>query len=166
VARNRDNFDRTVQLLKVCSSSDSKSIINGDSRAIMWLETETTLTEQQKMIQSLDIPQEEKDKMHLTIPPATTSDDCGPPLDKGVYEMLVSKQKGFRADQSSVRRNELKNRIFRLGQICMTAHNNIQQPHSKYNQLEVHFRRMFSNIKYSIADMMNQLTDQYDITEV
>jgi len=162
----KEGEESLQQLLKVCSSSDSKSIINDDSRAIMWLETETTLTEQQKMIQSLDIPQEEKDKMHLTIPPATTSDDCGPPLDKGVYEMLVSKQKGFRADQSSVRRNELKNRIFRLGQICMTAHNNIQQPHSKYNQLEVHFRRMFSNIKYSIADMMNQLTDQYDITEV
>ena len=64
------------------------------------------------------------------------------------------------------RRNELKNRIVTLGHICQIAHNNLQQPHGKYDQLEVHFRRMFSNIKYSVADMMNQLTDQDDLTEV
>jgi len=151
------------QLLKVESYSSEKSMINEDTRA-MWLETETTLSQQQRIIQNLDIPQSEKDKMHLPIPPGVT--DCGPPLDKGVYEMLVSKQKGFRDEQSAQRRNELKDRIFHLGHICMIAHNNIQQPHSKYNSLEVHFRRMFSNIKYSIADMMNQLTDQYDVTEV
>jgi hypothetical protein len=30
----------------------------------------------------------------------------------------------------------------------------------------VHFRRLFSNIKYSVSDMMSQLTDQSDLTEV
>jgi ATP-dependent RNA helicase DDX60 len=50
--------------------------------------------------------------------------------------------------------------------LCQIAHNNIQQPHGKYSALEVHFRRMFSNIKYSVADMMRQLTDQDDLTEV
>ena len=49
---------------------------------------------------------------------------------------------------------------------CLLAHNNIQQPHGKYSALEVHFRRMFSNIKYIVADMMTQLTDQADLTEV
>ena len=80
--------------------------------------------------------------------------------------MLTSKQKGFHEHQSMERRNELKNRIVKLGQICQIAHNNIQQPHGKYDALEVHFRRMFSNIKYSVADMMQQLTDQEDLTLV
>jgi len=132
----------------------------------MWLETETTLRAQKDMIDSLDIPEEEKARMHLTIPPASTDNDAGPPLDKGVYEMIILKQKGFREDQSVERRNELKDRIVHLGQICLVAHNNLQQPHSKYSALEVHFRRMFSNIKYSVADMMSQLTDHDDLTEV
>ena len=114
----------------------------------------------------MDIPEEEKEKMRLVLPPATEEGGFGPPLDKGVYEMLVSKQKGFKEEQSTARRNELKNRIVKLGHICQIAHNNLQQPHGKYDQLEVHFRRMFSNIKYSVADMMNQLTDQDDLTEI
>lgn len=80
--------------------------------------------------------------------------------------MIILKQKGFREDQSIARRNELKDRVVRFGQICLLAHNNIQQPHGKYSALEVHFRRMFSNIKYIVADMMTQLTDQADLTEV
>ena len=74
--------------------------------------------------------------------------------------MLVSKQKGFMDDQDTERRN------VRLGHICQIVNNCIQQPHGKYNALEVHFRRMFSNIKYSVADMMRQLTDQEDLTDV
>ena len=64
------------------------------------------------------------------------------------------------------RRNEIKDRIVRLGEICLIAHNNLQQPHGKHVALELHFRRMFNNIKYSVADMMTQLSDQPDITEV
>jgi hypothetical protein len=104
--------------------------------------------------------------MHLVIPPAGAAGNAGPPLDKGVYEMIITKQKGFREDQSLECRNDLKNRIFKLGHICQIAHNNLQQPHGKYDSLEVHFRRLFSNIKYSVADMMSQLTDQSDLTEV
>merc|ERR1712032_348192 len=128
--------------------------------------TEQTLCKQKLLIDDLDIPDTEKSKLHLELQVSLDEDSCGPALDKGVYEMLVSKQKGFHESQSMERRNELKNRIVKLGQICQIAHNNIQQPHGKYDQLEVMFRRMFSNIKYSVADMMQQLTDQEDLTEV
>lgn len=151
------------QLLRIESSEDGKS--NPEAQAL-WHETEQILRKQKDLIDSLDIPEEEKARMHLEIPPSTEEGNIGPPLDKGVYEMLTTKQKGFRDIQSSERRNELKNRIVTLGHICQTAHNNLQQPHGVYSELEVHFRRMFSNIKYSVADMMNQLTDQDDLTEV
>mmetsp|Transcript_3439 Transcript_3439/g.7476 ORF Transcript_3439/g.7476 Transcript_3439/m.7476 type:complete len:1260 (+) Transcript_3439:104-3883(+) len=151
------------QLLRVEESEDGK--LNDDARA-MWIETEDTLRKQKMLIDDLDIPEEEKAKLNLVLPPASEENSFGPALDKGVYEMLVSKQKGFLEHQDMQRRNELKNRIVRLGQICQIAHNNIQQPHGKYDQLEVMFRRMFSNIKYSVADMMQQLTDQDDLTEI
>jgi len=151
------------QLLRIEASEDGKQ--NTDAQAL-WVETEETLRKQLELINGLDIPEEEKAKMRLAIPPASEEGALGPPLDKGVYEMLVSKQKGFKEEQSTARRNELKNRIVTLGHICQIAHNNLQQPHGKYDALEVHFRRMFSNIKYSVADMMNQLTDQADMTEI
>jgi hypothetical protein len=158
-----DGEESLQQLLRIAPSEDGKS--NEEARAL-WLETEEALKKQSELIDSLDIPEEEKAKMKLDMSSGTESDDMGPPLDKGVYEMLVSKQKGFHEKQSTQRRNELKNRIVTLGHICQIAHNNLQQPHGHYDQLEVHFRRMFSNIKYSVADMMSQLTDQDDLTEV
>jgi hypothetical protein len=150
------------QLLRIETSEDGKH--NQDAQAL-WLETEEILRKQKALIDSLDIPEGEKQKMNLAIPPATEEGGLGPALDRGVYEMLISKQKGFFEHQSSEKRNELKNRIVGLGHICQIAHNNLQQPHGKYDQMEVHFRRMFSNIKYSVADMMNQLTDQDDRTD-
>lgn len=151
------------QLLRIEASEDGKQ--NMEAHAL-WLETEEILRKQNELISSMDIPEEEKAKMRLAIPPSSEEGGIGPALDKGVYEMLVSKQKGFKPEQSTARRNELKNRIVTLGHICQIAHNNLQQPHGDFDQLEVHFRRMFSNIKYSVADMMNQLTDQEDLTEV
>jgi len=159
----RDGSESLQQLLRIEESEDGK--LNEDTKA-MWLETEDTLRKQKKIIDDLDIPEEEKASLNLQPPPSSEDNSFGPPLDKGVYEMLISKQKGFLEHQNSECRNELKNRIVRLGQICQIAHNNIQQPHGKYDQLEVMFRRMFSNIKYSVADMMQQLTDQDDLTEV
>lgn len=161
----REGEESLQELLRIIPSADGSKSVNVDAREL-WLETETILRDQQKLIDSLDVDQVEKDKLQLLLAPASIDDDPGVPLDKGVYEMLVSKQKGFREDQSIERRNELKNRIVRLGLICLVAHNNLQQPHGKYSALEVHFRRMFSNIKYSVADMMAQLTDQDDLTEV
>jgi hypothetical protein len=151
------------QLLRIEESADGKQ--NEDAKA-MWLETEDILRKQNELIDGLDVPEEEKAKLRLLMPPAAEKGSSGPPLDKGVYEMLVLKQKGFNESQSTERRNELKNRIVRLGDVCRVAHNNVQMHHGKYDQLEVHFRRMFSNIKYSVADMMQQLTDQDDLTEV
>jgi len=158
-----DGSESLQQLLRIEESEDGK--LNEDAKA-MWLETEDTLRKQKKLVDDLDIPDEEKARLNLGLPPSSEEASFGPPIDKGVYEMLVSKQKGFLEHQNSERRNELKNRVVRLGQICQIAHNNIQQPHGKYDQLEVMFRRMFSNIKYSVADMMQQLTDQDDLTEV
>jgi hypothetical protein len=150
------------QLLRIVPHEDGKAL-SEDAKA-MWLETEEKLREQTNLINILDIGQAEKDILLLPLPAGTTEDDVGPPLDKGVYEMLVLKQKGFTENQDTNRRNELKNRIVKLGHICQVVHNNIQQPHGKYSALEVHFRRMFSNIKYSVADMIEQLTDQEDLT--
>ena len=161
----KEGDESLQQLLRMVPGADPSRQLNEESLD-MWLETEATLRAQKELIDGLDCSQEDKDRMHLVLPPGKDEKDVGPPLDKGVYEMLVLKQKGFRDDQSLERRNELKDRIVRLGQICLIAHNNIQQPHGKYSALEVHFRRMFSNIKYSVADMMSQLTDQDDLTEV
>lgn len=153
------------QLLGISPSADKSTPLNEDAIS-MWLETETALIKQQDIIEQLNVDESDKARMRLALPAGGDENDFGPPLDKELYEMLVSKQKGFREDQSMDRRNELKDRVVRLGQICMIVHNNIQQPHSKYSALEVHFRRMFSNIRYCVADMMNQLSDQADFTEV
>lgn len=161
----KEGEESLQQMLRVEGSSDGNVPVNEDAKA-MWMETEKSLREQKAAVDALDIDQADKDQMQLAIPPGIDDNDVGPPLDKGVYEMVISKQKGFREEQSVVRRNELKNRIVALGQICQIAHNTLQQPHGKYSELEVHFRRMFSNIKYSVADMMKQLTDQEDLTEV
>mmetsp|Transcript_5662 Transcript_5662/g.9378 ORF Transcript_5662/g.9378 Transcript_5662/m.9378 type:complete len:1262 (+) Transcript_5662:69-3854(+) len=159
-----DGEESLQQLLRVAPSDDGRAL-NDDAKGL-WLETEKMLLDQKKLIDSLNIEDEEKAKMQLPLPPAETEGEIGIPLDRGVYEMLVSKQKGFRDGQDMARRNELKDRIVALGQLCLVAHNNIQQPHGKYSALEVHFRRLFSNVKYSVADMMTQLTDQEDVTEV
>jgi len=122
--------------------------------------------DQRDKINALNIDDSEKAKINLSVPPADVHKSVGPRLDKGVYEMIITKQKGFREDQTLERRNDLKNRIFKLGHICQIAHNNLQQPHGKYDALEVHFRRLFNNVKYSVSDMMSQLTDQSDLTEL
>mmetsp|Transcript_26147 Transcript_26147/g.39559 ORF Transcript_26147/g.39559 Transcript_26147/m.39559 type:complete len:678 (-) Transcript_26147:143-2176(-) len=160
----KEGEETLQQLLRVASSEDGRAL--NEDATDLWLETEKILMDQKKLIDSLEIDDEEKAKMQLSVPPVDDESDLGVPLDRGVYEMLVSKQKGFRDNQDMARRNEMKDRIVTLGQLCLVVHNNIQQPHSKYSALEVHFRRLFSNIKYSVADMMNQLMDQDDLTEV
>jgi len=160
----KEGEESLQQYLRIESSGDASKQLNEDAIAL-WKETEDILQAQKQLIDSMDVPQEEKDKMNLVLPPGDEG-SVGPPLDKGVYEMIVLKQKGFNENQSVERRNELKERIVKLGQICLVAHNNLQQPHGKYIALEVHFRRMFSNIKYSLSDMMTQLTDQNDCTEI
>lgn len=158
----KEGEESLQDMLRITAPIDGKQL-NEDAKDL-WVETEKLLCNQKDLIDSLDISQSAKDQLHLPLAPGGC--ELGPPLDKGVYEMIIFKQKGFRDDQSVERRNDLKNRIVRLGQFCLLAHNNLQQPHGKYDALEVHFRRLFSNIKYSVADMMKQLTDQFDLTEV
>jgi superfamily II RNA helicase len=109
----KEGDESLQEMLRIEASEDGK--LNEDLKQ-MWLETEVTLRNQKGVIDAMDIPQYEKDKMLFDMPPATEEGGVGPALDKGMYE--------------------------------------------------VHFRRMFSNIKYSVSDMMNQLTDQEDLTEI
>ena len=161
----KEGQESLQERLRVVSSTSNNSILDDEAIRI-WKETEETIRKQKVVIDSLDMDDNEKKKMHLVLPPGDDDAMIGPGLDVGVYEMLVLKQKGFRDDQSLERRNELKSRIARLGNICLIAHNNLQQPHGKFDALEGHFRRLFSNIKYSVNDMMTQLTDQSDLTEI
>merc|ERR1719296_428561 len=128
----KEGEESLQELLRV-APTEGKTI-NEDTLA-MWLETEELLMDQRDKINALNIDDSEKDKMNLIIPPAGAAGNVGPALDKCVYEMIITKQKGFREDQNLDRRNNLK------------------QPHGKYDALEVHFRRLFNNIKYSVADM-------------
>merc|ERR1711957_38465 len=159
----KEGEESLQELLRVAPSAGKT--VNEDALA-MWMETEEMPMDQRDQINGLEIADSEKAQLNLLVPPARKPRDVGPPLDKGVYAMIIAKQKGFREDQSLDRRNDLKNRIFKLGHICQIAHNNLQQPHGIYDALEVHFRRLFNNIKYSVADMMSQLTDQSDLTEI
>ena len=111
----KEGEESLQELLRVAPSEGKN--INEDVLA-MWLETEETLMDQRDKINGLDIDEAEKAKMHLVIPPAAAAGNIGPPLDKGVYEMIITKQKGFREDQDLDRRNDLKSRIFKLGHIC------------------------------------------------
>ena len=158
----KEGEESLQDMLRITAPVDGKQL-NEDAKDL-WVETEKLLCDQKDLINSLDISQSAKDQLHLRLAP--DGSELGPPIDRGVYEMIIFKQKGFRDDQTVEQRNDLKNRIVRLGQFCLLAHNNLQQPHGKYDALEVHFRRLFSNIKYSVADMMKQLTDQFDLTEV
>jgi len=156
--------EESLQDILRVSSSDGKQI-NEDARD-MWIQTEKILCSQGQRIESLALDPNEEKLLCLALPVGDDPDALGPALDGGVYTMLVSKQKGFPKEMSSSRRNELKSRIVRVARICQIVHNNIQQPHGKFSALEVLFRKVFKNTKYSIADMMNQLTDQADLTEV
>ena len=158
----RPGDESLQELLRAVQSHDGNNILNEDSYTL-WTETEATLFSVTSVIDSLDCDECVKAQMRLNLRPGT---GIGPAIDKGVYELLVFKQKGFRDDQDLNRRNELKNRVVKLGEISLIAHNNLQQPHGKLSALKVHFRRLFSNIKYCVADMMNQLTDQVDVTDV
>lgn len=149
------------EFLRLMDPSDGNKILNEDGIE-MWKQTESLLLKEHEKILSIDVDVDEKKKMILELPP---TGELGVLLDKAVYEMLTTKQKGFREDQLLDERNSIKDRIVGLGQLCLVVHNNLQQPHGKYSELEIHFRRMFANIKYCVADMMNQLTDQEDITE-
>jgi hypothetical protein len=156
----RKGEESLQELLKAAQSDDGNNALNEDALTL-WTETEKTLYSLKSVVDSLACDESIKAQMHLNLSPGPGT---GPALDKGVYELLAFKQKGFRDDQDLNRRNELKNRVIELGEICLIAHNNLQQPHGKLSALEVHFRRLFSNIKYCVADMMNQLTDQVDLT--
>lgn len=135
----KDGEESLQQLLRISHDDDSKAVNDGARE--VWIETEQIIRNQSKLIMGLDISHEEKEKLMISLPSSEEQDVLGTPLDKGVYEMLVSKQKGFSEDQSIERRNELKNRIVRLSNICRIVHNNIHQPHGEMREVETLFRK-------------------------
>lgn len=84
------------------------------------------------------------------------------PLDSGVYEILQTKRKAFPDSVPVSRRNDLKNRLFSFGKILRIMNNNIQQPHGKFRELSGYTNKCFSAVRYSLTDMMTQLTNQPD----
>ena len=118
-------------------------------------------------VESFSCPDEEKQR--LMLPMVGEYDDAikdedrlGPDLDSGVYEIIQTKRKSFPDDCPTGRRNELKSRVYRLGCILRIMNNNVQQPHGKYKDLADYTNKCFSAVRYSIIDMMKQLTNQDD----
>ena len=105
--------------------------------------------------------EEEKQKLILPCLESNGS-EIGVPLDSGVYELLQTKKKGFSEDVSVARRNELKKRLFTFGEILRVFNNNIQQPHSKYRELAAYSNKCFTAVRYSLMDILTQLTNQAD----
>ena len=132
----------------------------------MWMATEKILRGKRDIINGMDIPQSEKDSLNLAMDCGESEGSFGPGLDGGLYEMLSTNRVGFPEEMSVERRNELKGRIFKFGCFCRIANNNIQQPtgsfQGDYSSLSVFFRKLFSSCKWSLMDIMKQLTDQGD----
>ncbi|GMH65194.1 hypothetical protein TL16_g04139 [Triparma laevis f. inornata] len=105
----------------------------------------------------------EGEKERLILPHLGGNAEIGIGLDSGVYELLQTKRKEFPESVLTARRNELKNRVYKLGCILRCMNNNIQQPHGKYKELSEYTNKCFSAIGYSLKDMMNQLQDQDDL---
>jgi len=57
------------------------------------------------------------------------------------------------------KRNELKERCVRFGEILRRMNNNIQQPHGKYRELFRYTNKCFSAVKYVVLDVMAQTSD-------
>ena len=74
------------QLLRIESTEDGKQ---NEEALELWVETEETLRKQKAVIDGMDIPDDQKALLHLEIPPGAEEGSIGPPLDKGVYEMMV-----------------------------------------------------------------------------
>merc|ERR1712232_3403 len=108
------------EALHLSQAGDGSGKVLHEDGIELWEETESILYKQYETIMGMDIDESEKQKMLLSVTPA--AEGLGTPLHKGVYEMLSTKQNGFRDDQSTARRNELKDRIVSLGQLCLIAH--------------------------------------------
>jgi len=159
--------DTPLHKMLKCGDLEAGKLVDEDSLET-WTATENVLKSIRFKISSMTIPEEEKQRMQIGLPGGSGGGggDFGPSLDAGVYHMLSTNAVGFPKDMSVARRNELKERIFKFGQFCRVASNNIQQPtgsfHGDYTSLSVFFRKLFSATKYSVTDIMRQLTDQVD----
>jgi len=122
-------------------------------------------------VESFSCPDEEKQRLMLPMvgdydSSVSDEDRLGPDFDSGVYEIIQTKRKSFPDECPTGRRNELKSRVYRLGCILRIMNNNVQQPHGKFKDLADYTNKCFSAVRYSIIDMMKQLTNQDDECEV
>ena len=141
------------------------------------LAIEQRLCSWQTTIDGLDCTDTEKKAMTVPLSPlehcegaegspGSPGSSYGPRLDAGIYKMVSTKQKEFSDDVGPERRNELKDRFFKFGDILRIVQNNLQQPHGKFKELSYYFNKCFSAVRYGVGDMAAQLTNKPDACDV
>ena len=149
--------------LKVVVEEGSGKIIDDISKDL-FSNIEQDLRLLRDKVDTYDIPERERKRLLLPLMDDDSS-EVGPPLDSGVFEIIQTKKKGFDESETVARRNELKSRLYRFGEILRVFNNNIQQPHGRYKELGAYSNKCFTAIRYSLMDIMTQLTNQTDECE-
>ncbi len=153
-------------VLKADVEQGSSKIVDETSKN-MYFAIEQALCQAQMTIDNLPVPQSEKDKMYIPLKPLDySSSPYGPDLDSGLLEVMTTKRKGFADDVPITRRNELKNRLFKYGDILKFMHNNLQQPHGKHKGLADYCRKCFTAVDYVLKDITNQMSDTPDECDI
>ena len=162
--------DVSLQLmLKAAVEEGSSKVVDVAAKAL-YEEIEDDLRAFHGKVLSLSsLNAEEKELLKLELMDESVADSenrLGPNLDSGVYEHILTKRKGFLDEVDVARRNELKERIVKVGEVLRRMNNNIQQPHGKYRELFKYSNKCFSAVRYCVMDIMSQLTNQKDECEL
>ena len=160
-----------AQLLKADVATSAQLL--DDASKELYIQLEARLCEFQGVIDGLDCSdEEERKKMIIPLNPLDYSEGkeggsaYGPPLDSGVYKMFANKQKEFGPEVGPMRRNELKDRFFQVGEILRIVQNNLQQPHGEFKALSSYFNKCFTAVKYGVGDIAAQLANKPDACDV
>ena len=148
--------------LKVEVEEGSGKVVDDVSKDL-FVDIEQDLRLLRDRVGTFGVPESERSR--LLLPLLGGSSDIGPPLDSGVFDIIQTKKKGFDSDITVGRRNELKSRLYRFGEILRVFNNNIQQPHGRYKELGAYSNKCFTAVRYSLMDIMTQLADQEDECE-
>jgi len=148
--------------LKVEVEEGSGKVVDDVSKDL-FVDIEQDLRLLRDRVGTFGVPESERSR--LLLPLLGGSSDIGPPLDSGVFDIIQTKKKGFDPDITVGRRNELKSRLYRFGEILRVFNNNIQQPHGRYKELGAYSNKCFTAVRYSLMDIMTQLADQEDECE-
>ena len=164
--------DQPLQELLKADVATTAQLLD-DAQKEMYIEVEGNIRDFQEAIDGLEAPEEERKKMGVPLNPleylegkSEQGSPYGPSLDAAIYKIFSTKQKEFPADVGPSRRNELKERLFKVGEILRVVQNNLQQPHGEYTRLAMYFNKCFSAVMYGVKDMANELTDKQDLCDV